>query len=72
MPQVTHVEWPAGDADRLQSFLEGLFGWEFENVAPPGVVFLTFGEASASRIDSVSGVRVCGARALRAAPSRRP
>jgi predicted enzyme related to lactoylglutathione lyase len=29
MPQVTHVEWPAGDADRLQSFLEGLFGWEF-------------------------------------------
>jgi predicted enzyme related to lactoylglutathione lyase len=29
MPQVTHVEWPAGDADRLQGFLEGLFGWEF-------------------------------------------
>jgi predicted enzyme related to lactoylglutathione lyase len=29
MAQVTHVEWPAGDADRLQGFLEGLFGWEF-------------------------------------------
>jgi uncharacterized protein len=29
MPQVTHVEWPAGDADRLQGFLEGLFGWQF-------------------------------------------
>jgi predicted enzyme related to lactoylglutathione lyase len=29
MPHVTHVEWPAGDADRLQAFLEGLFGWEF-------------------------------------------
>ena len=29
MPQVTHVEWPAEDADRLQSFLEGVFGWEF-------------------------------------------
>jgi len=32
MPHVTHVEWPAGDADRLQAFLEGLFGWQFENV----------------------------------------
>jgi uncharacterized protein len=30
MPQVTHVEWPAGDADRLQAFLEGLFGWQFQ------------------------------------------
>ncbi|HEY7004778.1 MAG TPA: VOC family protein [Gaiellaceae bacterium] len=29
MPHVTHVEWPAGDADRLQAFLEGLFGWQF-------------------------------------------
>src|SRR4029078_3249680 len=31
MPQVTHVEWPAGDADRLQAFLEGLFGWQFDS-----------------------------------------
>ena len=31
MPQVTHVEWPAGDADRLQGFLEGLFGWKFDS-----------------------------------------
>ena len=31
MPQVTHVEWPAGDADRLQGFLESLFGWEFSS-----------------------------------------
>jgi predicted enzyme related to lactoylglutathione lyase len=31
VPQVTHVEWPAGDADRLQGFLEGLFGWEFNS-----------------------------------------
>jgi len=31
MAQVTHVEWPAGDADRLQSFLEGLFGWQFDS-----------------------------------------
>ena len=23
------MEWPAEDADRLQSFLEGVFGWEF-------------------------------------------
>ena len=30
MPQVTHVEWPAGDADRLQGFLEGHFGWQFQ------------------------------------------
>jgi uncharacterized protein len=32
MPQVTHVEWPAGDADRLQAFLEGLFGWQFQSM----------------------------------------
>ena len=31
MPHVTHVEWPAGDADRLQAFLEGLFGWQFDS-----------------------------------------
>jgi predicted enzyme related to lactoylglutathione lyase len=31
MPHVTHVEWPAGDADRLQGFLEGLFGWSFNS-----------------------------------------
>ena len=34
MPQVTHVEWPAGDADRLQAFLEGLFGWQFDSPMP--------------------------------------
>jgi uncharacterized protein len=34
MPRVTHVEWPAGDADRLQGFLEGLFGWQFESPMP--------------------------------------
>ena len=34
MPQVTHVEWPAGDADRLQGFLEGLFGWQFDSPMP--------------------------------------
>jgi len=34
MPQVTHVEWPAGDADRLQGFLEGLFGWKFDSPMP--------------------------------------
>src|SRR3954464_13605926 len=34
MPRVAHVEWPAGDADRLQSFLEGLFGWKFDSPMP--------------------------------------
>jgi predicted enzyme related to lactoylglutathione lyase len=34
MPQVAHVEWPAGDADRLQAFLEGLFGWKFGSPMP--------------------------------------
>jgi len=34
MPRVTHVEWPAGDADRLQGFLEGLFGWQFDSPMP--------------------------------------
>jgi predicted enzyme related to lactoylglutathione lyase len=32
MAEVVHVEWPAGDADRLQKFLEGLFGWEFKSM----------------------------------------
>lgn len=27
--RVVHVEFPAGDADRAQSFYEGLFGWKF-------------------------------------------
>jgi predicted enzyme related to lactoylglutathione lyase len=27
--RVVHVEFPAGDADRAQSFYESLFGWEF-------------------------------------------
>ena len=34
MPHVSHVEWPAGDADRLQAFLEGLFGWQFDSPMP--------------------------------------
>ncbi|MEO8290764.1 MAG: VOC family protein [Gaiellaceae bacterium] len=33
--QVVHVEWPAGDPDREQKFLEGLFGWEFEKMEGP-------------------------------------
>ena len=32
MAEVTHVEWPAEDADRLQKFLEGLFGWQFQGM----------------------------------------
>lgn len=35
MAKVTHVEWPAGDADRLQGFLEGLFGWQFQAFEGP-------------------------------------
>jgi uncharacterized protein len=27
--RVVHIEFPAGDADRAQSFYEGLFGWQF-------------------------------------------
>ena len=27
--RVVHVEFPAGDADRAQSFYENLFGWQF-------------------------------------------
>jgi uncharacterized protein len=27
--RVVHVEFPAGDADRAQSFYESLFGWQF-------------------------------------------
>jgi uncharacterized protein len=32
MAEVVHVEWPAGDADRLQKFLEGLFDWQFKRM----------------------------------------
>jgi uncharacterized protein len=35
MAQVVHVEWPAGDADREQKFLEDLFGWQFDRMEGP-------------------------------------
>ena len=32
--RVVHVEFPAQDADREQSFYEGLFGWQFSQPMP--------------------------------------
>jgi uncharacterized protein len=32
--RVVHVEFPARDADRAQSFYEGLFGWGFSQPMP--------------------------------------
>ena len=32
--EIVHVEFPAEDSDRAQSFWSGLFGWSFSNVMP--------------------------------------
>ena len=33
--EIVHVEFPAADADRAQSFWNGLFGWDFQDWACP-------------------------------------
>jgi predicted enzyme related to lactoylglutathione lyase len=35
--QIVHVEFPAEDADRAQSFWSGLFGWSFQDSGTPGM-----------------------------------
>ena len=35
--EIVHVELPAEDADRAQSFWNGLFGWSFQDSGMPGM-----------------------------------
>jgi predicted enzyme related to lactoylglutathione lyase len=40
MPFVCHVEWGTPDAEGLQRFLSGLFGWEFQPLLPGYLIYL--------------------------------
>ena len=35
--EIVHVEFPAEDADRAQTFWNGLFGWSFQDSGMPGM-----------------------------------
>ena len=35
--EIVHVEFPAEDANRAQSFWNGLFGWAFQDSGMPGM-----------------------------------
>jgi predicted enzyme related to lactoylglutathione lyase len=34
MNEVTHIEWATTELDTLRDFLQGMFGWQFSELAP--------------------------------------
>ena len=40
--KVVHVEFPAQDADRAETFWEGLGGWEIQDSGMPGIDYRMF------------------------------
>lgn len=39
-PFLCHVEWGTPDPNSLQTFLTGLFGWEFQALAPGYLIYM--------------------------------